>query len=112
VLTVLAAAPVGAWMPLKVVIAALQLKGRDGETLAVGVRDGVVALGELLARADAGSPSERVGLAHDLIADFLRGRFGEDAVVDAHSAIAGAIVDLARGGLSVSVGGVREGPPQ
>ena len=73
---VLAAAPVGAWMPLEVVVAALRPEDRDGETLAVRVRDGVVALGELLARADAGSPDERVGPAHDLIADFLRDHYG------------------------------------
>ena len=49
---VLAAAPVGAWMPLEVVVAALRPEDRDSETLAVRVRDGVVALGEFLARAE------------------------------------------------------------
>ena len=91
---VLAAAPVGAQMPLQVLVAALRPEDRDGQTLAVRVRDGLVALGELLARADAGSPDERVGPAHELIADFLRGHFGEDAVADAHSAIVQALADL------------------
>ena len=100
---VLAAAPVGAWMPLQVVVAALRPEDRDGETLAVRVRDGVVALGELLARADAGSPDERVGPAHDLIADFLRGHFGEDAVTGAHSAIVQALAELEQGGPPSSV---------
>ena len=100
---VLAAAPVGAWMPLEVVVAALRPEDRDGETLAVRVRDGVVALGELLARADAGSPDERVGPAHDLIADFLRGHFGEDAVTGAHSAIVQALAELEQGGPPNSV---------
>ena len=100
---VLAAAPVGAWMPLEVVVAALRPEDRDGETLAVRVRDGVVALGELLARADAGSPDERVGPAHDLIADFLRGHFGEDAVTGAHSAIVQALAELEQGGPPSSV---------
>ena len=100
---VLAAAPVGAWMPLEVVVAALRPDDRDGETLAVRVRDGVVALGELLARADAGSPDERVGPAHDLIADFLRGHFGADAVTGAHSAIVQALADLEQGGPPNSV---------
>ena len=100
---VLAAAPVGAWMPLEVVVAALRPEDRDGQTLAVRVRDGVVALGELLARADAGSPDERVGPAHDLIADFLRGHFGEDAVTGAHSAIVQALAELEQGGPPNSV---------
>ena len=100
---VLAAAPVGAWMPLEVVVAALRPDDRDSETLAVRVRDGVVALGELLARADAGSPDERVGPAHDLIADFLRGHFGADAVTGAHSAIVQALADLEQGGPPNSV---------
>ena len=99
----LAAAPVGAWMPLEVVVAALRPEDRDGETLAVRVRDGVVALGELLARADAGSPDERVGPAHDLIADFLRGHFGADAVTGAHSAIVQALAELEQGGPPSSV---------
>ena len=94
---VLAAAPVGAQMPLQVLVAALPPEDRDDQTLAVRVRDGLVALGELLARADAGSPDERVGPAHELIADFLRGHFGEDAVADAHSAIAQALADLQHG---------------
>ena len=100
---VLAAAPVGAWMPLEVVVAALRPEDRDGQTLAVRVRDGMVALGELLARADAGSPDERVGPAHDLIADFLRGHFGEDAVTGAHSAIVQALAELEQGGPPNSV---------
>ena len=59
---VLAAAPVGAWMPLQVLVAALPPQDLDGQALgAKVVRDGVVTLGELLARADAGSPDERVG---------------------------------------------------
>ena len=99
---VLAAAPVGAWMPLQVLVTALRPEGRDDQTLA-RVRDGVVALGELLARADAGSPNERVGLAHDLIAEILRGHFGEDAVVDAHSAIVRALADLKQADPPVSV---------
>ena len=100
---VLAAAPVGAWMPLEVVVAALRPEDRDGQTLAVRVRDGVVALGELLARADAGRPDERVGPADELIADFLRGHFGEDAVTRAHSAIVQALAELEQGGPPNSV---------
>jgi len=103
VVRVLAAAPVGAWMPLDVLVAALRPEDRDSETLAVRVRDGVVALGELLARADAGSPDERAGPAHDLIADFLRGHFGEDAVTGAHSAIVQALAELEQGGPANSV---------
>ena len=103
VVRVLAAAPVGAWMPLEVVVAALRPEDRDGETLAVRVRDGVVALGELLARADAGSPDERVGPAHDLIADFLRDHVGADAVTGAHSAIVQALAELEQGGPPSSV---------
>jgi hypothetical protein len=100
---VLAAAPVGAWMPLEVVVAALRPDDRDGQTLAVRVRDGVVALGELLAGDDAGSPDERVGPAYDLIADFLRSHFGADAVTGAHSAIVQALADLEQGGPPKSV---------
>jgi Tetratricopeptide repeat len=100
---VLAAAPVGAWMPLEVLVAALRPEDRDGETLAVRVRDGVVALGELLARADAGSADERAGPAHDLIGDFLLGHFGEDAVTGAHSAIVQALAELEQGGRPNSV---------
>ena len=103
VVQVLAAAPVGAWMPLEVVVAALRPEDRDGQTLTVRVRDGVVALGEFLARADAGSPDERVGPTHDLIADFLRGHFGEDAVTGAHSAIVQALAELEQGGPANSV---------
>ena len=99
----LAAAPVGAWMPLQVLAAALQPGDRDDQALTVRVRDGVVALGELLARADPGGPDERVGPAHDLIAGFLRGRFGADAVADAHSAIVRALADLEQAGPSKSV---------
>jgi Tetratricopeptide repeat len=99
----LAAAPVGAWMPLQVLVAALRPGGHDDQTLAVRVRDGVVALGELLTRADPGSPDERVGPAHDLIADFLHGHFGADAVADAHSAIVRALADLEQAGSSKSV---------
>ncbi|HEY7263350.1 MAG TPA: tetratricopeptide repeat protein [Trebonia sp.] len=91
---VLAAAPVGAQMPLQVLVAALRPGDGDGQTLAVRVRDGLAALGELPARADAGSPDERVGPAHELIAEFLRGHFDEDAVADAHSAIVRALRDL------------------
>lgn len=96
----LAAAPVGAWMPLQVLVAALRPKDRVDQALAVRVRDGVVALGELLARADPGSLDERVGPAHDLIAGFLRGHFGADAVADAHSAIVQALADLEQAGPS------------
>lgn len=60
---VLAAAPVGAQMPLQVLVAALRPEDQDGQTLAVRVRDSLVALGELVARADAGSSDERVGPA-------------------------------------------------
>ena len=95
---VLAAAPVGARMPLEVLVAALRSEDRSDQTLAVRVRDGLVALGELLARADAGSPDERVGPAHELIAGFLRGHFGEDAVTEAHSAIVQALADLQQAG--------------
>ena len=95
---VLAAAPVGAQMPLQVLVAALRPEDWDDQTLAVRVRDGMVALGELLARADAGSPDERVGPADELIAGFLRGHFGGDAVTDAHSAIVRALTDLRQAG--------------
>ena len=83
----LATAPVGAWMPLRVLTSALRAEGQDDQTLAVSVRDGIVALGELLARADPGSSDERVGPAHDLIASYLCERIGTVAVADAHSAI-------------------------
>ncbi len=92
---VLAAAPVGAWMPLQVLVAALPPQDLDGQAVGVKVvRDGVVTLGELLARADAGSPDERVGPAHDLIAEFLHDYFGEAAVTGAHSAIVRALTVL------------------
>ena len=55
---VLAAAPVGAWMPLEALAAALQA---EEPPLLNVIRDGVVALGELLARDDPGSSHERVG---------------------------------------------------
>jgi len=99
----LAVAPVGTWMPLQVLVAALRPGARDDQTLTVRIRDAVVALGELLARADPASPDERVGPAHDLIADFLRGHFGADAVTDAHSAIVRALADLKQAGPSKSV---------
>ena len=94
---VLAAAPVGAWMPLQVLVAALPPGGGDSQTL-VRVRESVVALGELLARADAGSPDERVGPAHDLIARFLEDHLGRRVIDDAHLAIAEALADLPEAG--------------
>ena len=94
VLRVLAAAPVGAWMPLPVVIAVLAAGPGDDPGLPVRVRDAIVALGDLVARADPGTPTEHVGPAHDLIADYLKQRLDPAALADTHTAIAHTLTDL------------------
>jgi hypothetical protein len=94
VLRVLAAAPVGAWMPLPVVIAVLASGPGDDPGLPVRVRDAIVALGELVARADPGTPTEYVGPAHDLIAGYLKHRLDQAALAATHTAIAHTLTDL------------------
>lgn len=53
----------------------LALPQREPDVTTVRVRDALVALGELVARAEPGQTSERVGPAHDLIPDHLVARY-------------------------------------
>ena len=105
VLELLAAAPVGSWMPLTVLVEALDdtthepARGSgstgeaadEGEDALVRTRDALVALGELVARGDSGQPSERVGPAHDLVAHHLVRRAGPDVVKAAHARLAATV---------------------
>jgi len=65
VLRLLVAAPVGAVLPLEVLVAAVTDPGIEGAggvgSGTVAVRDALAALGELVARAEPGSSTERVG---------------------------------------------------
>jgi hypothetical protein len=87
VLAVLATAPPGAWMPLDLLTAALAARADQ-----VRVRDILVALGELVGRADPGTDLERVGPAHELIATHLRMMAGEERLAEAHARVADAIL--------------------
>jgi tetratricopeptide (TPR) repeat protein len=88
-LTVLAAAPPGAWMPLSLFTAVLAV--RSSRTDQVQVRDILVALGELVSRADPGTNLERVGPAHDLIAAYLAAMIGPEQLAEVHGRVADAI---------------------
>lgn len=87
VLAVLATAPPGGWMPLDLFTAALATHADQVE-----VRDILVALGELVSRADPGTELERVGPAHELIAAHLRMLTGEEKLAETHARVADAIV--------------------
>jgi hypothetical protein len=66
------------------------VRGNDLPTNIVVVRDAIVALGELVARADPGTRGEWVGPAHDRIARFLVSRLSPDQFADIHWRIAQA----------------------
>ena len=108
VLRLLAAAPVGAVLPLEVLVAAVSDHEAEG-TVGVGsgavvVRDALAALGELVARAGPGSSTERVGPAHDLIAEYLVDRYRPRAVARAHLRLAETLRAMATArGVSVQV---------
>ena len=89
VLTVLATAPPGAWMPLSLFTATLAARSSGIDQ--VQVRDTLVALGELVSRADPGANLERLGPAHDLIAAHLAEMIGPDQLAEAHGRVADAI---------------------
>jgi tetratricopeptide (TPR) repeat protein len=88
-LTILATAPPGAWMPLGLFTAALAVRSNGIDQ--VKVRDILVALGELVSRADPGTNLERVGPAHDLIAAYIAAMIGPDQLAEAHGRVADAI---------------------
>ena len=77
VLTVLATAPPGAWMPLELLTATLAADNEEVEH--VHTRDVLVALEELVSRADPGTNQERVGPAHELIAAYQPPSSGQPA---------------------------------
>lgn len=87
VLTVLATAPPGGWMPLDLLTTALAARADQ-----VRVRDILIALGELVSRADPGTDLERVGPAHELIATHLRMMAGKERLAEAHARVAHAIL--------------------
>lgn len=94
VLTVLAAAPPGAWMPLSLFTAVLSVRTNTDQ---VQVRDILVTLGELVSRADPGTDLERVGPAHDLIAAHLAAMIGPEQVAEAHGRVADGISEAETG---------------
>jgi tetratricopeptide (TPR) repeat protein len=88
-LAILAAAPPGAWMPLDLIVATL---ADDRKFDRIQVRDILVALGELITRADPGRGSERVGPAHDLIAAHFAAMVGPDQLAAVHGKLADIII--------------------
>jgi hypothetical protein len=91
VLAVLAAAGTGPVLPITVASRACGRLGGPTET--PGLRDVLVGIGGLAARADAGTDAERVGLFHDTLTAYLRTRL-RLAVRDAHQAILDVLGEL------------------
>ncbi|SFO62173.1 Tetratricopeptide repeat-containing protein, partial [Geodermatophilus obscurus] len=103
VLRLLAAAPTGTWMPLNVLTAILERHAArcsatavhpQLDATAVWARDALVALGELVARAEPGESTERLGPAHDKIATHLANRYGQAVVAASHSTIAEVLIQI------------------
>ena len=86
VLIVLATAPVGALMPIELLVTTAS--NGDAGVSVLSVRDSLVALGELVARDAPGTPGEHAGPAHDRIARFFAGRVGPDDLARAHLRVA------------------------
>jgi excisionase family DNA binding protein len=102
VLTYLAASPAGAGMPLSLLTLAI---GREGDSSGdmIAIRDALVVLGELVARADPGTADEWVGPAHDLIATFLISRLSPEQFSQVHWGIAQAAISEREDALSSRV---------
>ena len=94
VLVVLAAAPVGPALPLRLLGAASEKLG--GPERLAEVRDVLVRLRGLVKRGNPGTPREQVGLFHATLADYLLGdpELGIDPTA-AHATLADAIAELA-----------------
>ena len=93
VLAGLAAVPAGASVPLTLFALAVGESEEPGRNLAA-IRDALVALGEMVARADPGTVDESVGPAHDLIGNFLAARLSREQLVQAHLSMARAAATL------------------
>lgn len=99
VLAILATAPVGALMPLELLVnACASYDSAAGSVLSV--RDSLVAFGELVARDAPGTPDEHAGPAHDRIAAFFAGRHDPNDLADAHLRVARTIQRMRDGNLS------------
>ena len=99
VLIVLATAPVGALMPIELLVSAAASYG-GAAVSALSVRDSLVALGELVARDAPGAPDEHAGPAHDRIATFFAGRLGPSDLANAHLRVAQIIQRMRDGSIS------------
>lgn len=83
VLAGLAAVPSGASMPFTLFMDVISCAD-DTRHNQAAVRDALVALGEMVARADPGSSDEWIGPAHDLIASFLTSRVSSGDLEQVH----------------------------
>src|SRR5262249_37404897 len=83
VLAGLAAVPAGVSEPLTLFALAVGELEEPGRNLAA-IRDALVALGEMVARADPGTSDESVGPVHDLIGNFLAARLSREQLAQAH----------------------------
>ena len=93
VLAGLAAVPSGASMPFTLFVNAISDSDDAGRNQ-VAIRDALVALGEMVARADPGSSDEWIGPAHDLIAAFLVNRLSPEQLERVHLRFAQAATAL------------------
>jgi len=102
VLAILATAPVGALMPLELLINACADYSGSARSV-VTIRDALVALGELVARDAPGTPNEHTGPAHDLIAAFFAERHNANDLAAAHLSVALAIQQMREGNIPSAV---------
>ena len=99
VLIVLATAPVGALMPIELLVSTAIAYGGTAVN-ALSVRDSLVALGELVARDAPGALDEHSGPAHERIATFFTGRLDPSELAEAHLRVAQIMQRTPNGSMS------------